>query len=132
MAAVIYNHFGMWNEDIETGESTEPWYCNGYDEPIASSLFAFCLRHFVLKQEEHGSLPKSIVQKIELLKYDMDIIGKMHQTHVTFKLSWIAVGKGGQVDWSKTCAKCYREMPPDDFFIFAAINGIATRVSGPY
>ncbi|EJD76339.1 hypothetical protein LOAG_16687 [Loa loa] len=127
MAVVAYNHFGIWDEDIETAESAEPCYCNGCEEPVTSSLFASCMRYFALKGEEISGLPKSMVQRIESLKYDMEIVGKIHQEYITFKLSWIGLGKDGNVDWLKTYAKCYREMPPDDFFIFAAINGIATR-----
>ncbi|CAG9538257.1 unnamed protein product [Cercopithifilaria johnstoni] len=127
MAALIYDHFGMWSEDMETTKPAQEWCCNDYDGPIASSLFGLCLRYFALRYEEITGLPKSMIQKIEMLRHDMNIVSKMHQTHVIFKLSWIGVGKYGNVDWRKTYAKCYREMPPDDFFIFAAINGIATR-----
>ncbi|KAL4003429.1 hypothetical protein ACH3XW_7565 [Acanthocheilonema viteae] len=127
MDALIYNHFGVWNEDIETAEPIQEWCCNDCNEPIASSLFASCLRHFALRHEEATGLPNAMIQKIEMLRHDMNIVAKMHQAHVIFKYSWIGVGKYGNIDWPRTYAKCYREMPPDDFFVFAAINGIATR-----
>lgn len=130
MAAFIYNHFGMWSDNMEAVEPARPWCSNDCNGPIASSLFGLCLRYFALRPEEITGLPKSMIQKIEMLRYEMDIVAKMHQAHVIFKLSWIGVGKYGNVDWTKTYTKCYLEMPPDDFFIFAAINGIATRVSG--
>lgn len=131
MAAVLYNHFGAWSRGIETAESTQQaWHCSDYNVPISSSLFGFCLRYFALEFDEDVTcLPKSIIEKIEMLRHDMIIACKMHERHLIFKLSWIGVGKYGNVDWPRTYTRCYHEMPPDDFFVFAAINGIATRVS---
>ncbi|VDK82204.1 unnamed protein product [Litomosoides sigmodontis] len=125
--ALIYNHFGTWSDNVETVEPAQPWSLNDYDEPIASSLFGLCLRYFALREEEITDLPKSMIEKIEILRYDMEVVAKMHEAQVIFKLSWIGIGKYGNIDWTKTYTRCYREMPPDDFFIFAAINGIATR-----
>nr|CRZ22852.1 Bm2251 [Brugia malayi] len=114
---------GCWRVE----ESTKPWYCSDYNEP--ATLFATCMRYFALNEEEFSTLPELLFQKIESLKYEMSIIGKMHQEDITLDLSWIVVGSDGNLDWRKTYAKCYREMLPDHFFIFAAMNGIATKVS---
>ncbi|VDO38991.1 unnamed protein product [Brugia timori] len=112
---------GCWRVE----ESTKPWYCSDYNEP--ATLFATCIRYFALNEEEFSTLPELLFQKIESLKYEMSIIGKMHQEDITLDLSWIVVGNDGNLDWRKTYAKCYREMLPDHFFIFAAMNGIATK-----
>ncbi|VDK80411.1 unnamed protein product [Onchocerca ochengi] len=127
MAAANYNQFGRWNENIEVAKSKEVCHPHDYDKLTVSSLFGLCVRYFALQQEETKNLPQFIAQKIEILQYDMDIVRRMHEGHVTFKISWICVGKDGYLDWPGTYAKCFREMPADDFFIFAAIHGIATK-----
>ncbi|KAM3722706.1 Post-GPI attachment to proteins factor [Dirofilaria immitis] len=115
-------------KNMEVAVSAEVAWCpNTYDEPISSSLFGLCIRYFALQHDEIKDLPQFIAQRIQILQYDMDIARRMYEGHVTFKLSWIFVGKDGYMDWPKTYAKCFREMPADEFFIFAAINGIATK-----
>lgn len=120
-----YSH-GKGREDNRFCEPPEPSCFR--DEPDIMSLFGLCMRHFVLKEERTNGLPKQIIDQIGCLKYDMEIIVRTHQDVIPFKISWIAVGKNGKVDCRKTYVHCYREMPADDFFIFAAINGIASGV----
>ncbi|MCP9263585.1 39S ribosomal protein L16, mitochondrial [Dirofilaria immitis] len=118
-------------KNMEVAVSAEVAWCpNTYDEPISSSLFGLCIRYFALQHDEIKDLPQFIAQRIQILQYDMDIARRMYEGHVTFKLSWIFVGKDGYMDWPKTYAKCFHEMPADEFFIFAAINGIATKAFG--
>uniref|UniRef100_A0A915PRG8 39S ribosomal protein L16, mitochondrial n=1 Tax=Setaria digitata TaxID=48799 RepID=A0A915PRG8_9BILA len=112
---------------IGDSELLDDFYCND-DEPVAPTLFTLCIRQLALKQNGNiDSLPSSIVQKIVLLNYNINHMIEIQHDYVTFEYCWICIGKDCNLDWPNIYKKCFRGMKPEEFFIFSAINGIATE-----
>ncbi|VDN06471.1 unnamed protein product, partial [Thelazia callipaeda] len=92
-------------------------------------LFALCMRKVATFRYicfRTLPLPSHLIKKLRILRNQIGSVMSMHNNFVSLDVSWIYVGKDGFLHWPRTCGRCYCKMSRRRYFIFAAINGIAT------